>query len=69
MAEVEQVEIRNVRCVQETAKAIRVVGGDLEEDGVWVPLSVLSDDSEVYRFGTEGTLIIPEWFARKNGLA
>lgn len=35
---------------------------------VWIPQSVIHDDSDVYKMGTEGTLIIHEWFAIKKGL-
>jgi hypothetical protein len=35
---------------------------------VWVPRSLISDNSEVYDDGHEGTLVIPEWWAVQEGL-
>lgn len=39
-------------------------------DGVdrWVPKSLIHDDSEAYKPGTDGVLYLPEWFATKEGL-
>jgi len=46
---------------------------ELTEQGkeVWVPKSVVHDDSEVYDDGehSQGTLVLKQWFARKAGLA
>ena len=39
-----------------------------DEREVWVPLSVITDDSEVWRYGDEGELVVRSWFARKEGL-
>lgn len=48
-----------------SGKAILV---DIPEVGeVWVPLSLVHDDSEVYDEGHEGTLIVQEWFAEQEG--
>jgi len=33
----------------------------------WIPLSAVHDDSEVYRAGDEGDLLLKEWFAEKKG--
>ena len=40
------------------------------DDGthLWVPRSIIADESEVYEEDTEGTLIIPEWFAETKGI-
>jgi len=35
---------------------------------VWIPQSMIHDDSEVYKGDTAGTLIVPEWLAREKGL-
>jgi hypothetical protein len=53
-------------CVHETASAIRV----RLEDGraQWIPKSVVSEDSEVWKHGDEGELVIAGWFALKEGL-
>ncbi len=55
----------DAKCIRETPKAILVV---IEDDEVWVPKSVVHDDSEVYEEGHEGTLVLHEWWARKEGL-
>jgi hypothetical protein len=34
----------------------------------WIPKSQIHDDSEVYRAGHRGKLIITGWFAEKEGL-
>ena len=59
------VEFDDVECVKETEKAILV---DIEGDEYWIPKSQVDDDSEVYEEDTEGTLVISEWFANKEGL-
>lgn len=55
----------DVLCKRQTDKAILCV---IDSEDVWVPLSIVHDDSEVYAQGHEGTLVVPKWFARKNGL-
>ncbi len=59
-------EIDDVTCEKETVKAILVKHGR----GVltWVPKSVVHDDSEVYKEGTSGKLVVARWFAEKEGL-
>lgn len=34
----------------------------------WLPLSCIHDDSEVYRPGDDGLLILKRWFAEREGL-
>ena len=46
--------------------ALLVDLGDREP--VWVPCSQIDDDSEVWEPGQEGTLVIAEWWAKKEGL-
>ena len=50
-----------------TAKALLVTIGTKE---VWIPKSVIHDDSEVYRESdtTPGKLVLKGWWARKEGL-
>lgn len=51
----------------ETDKAILVrIPGDGKK---WIPKSVLHEDNELEVAGDEGTLVIQEWFAEKEGLA
>jgi hypothetical protein len=59
-------EIEGAICVGATAKAIRV---RIDERELWVPQSVVDDDSEVWKDGDTGMLIVKEWFAIKEGLA
>lgn len=49
---------------RETEKALKVFNDDNQ---VWVPKSVIHDDSEVYKLGTSGDLVVAEWWAEKNG--
>lgn len=59
-------EIDNAKCVKDTGKAILVEADDLDEP-TWIPQSCITEDSEVYTYDTEGTLIVHEWFAEKRG--
>lgn len=54
-----------VRCKRETDKALLV---RINGENVWVPKSVVGDESEVYAEGHEGTLVLRHWFADKEGL-
>lgn len=59
-------EIDDVEVVGATDKAIRVrVDGGRE---VWVPQSQVHDNSEVWKLGDKGTLVVPEWLAIDKGL-
>ena len=49
----------------ETDKAILCDFGDKE---VWIPLSQVDDDSEIWKVGEEGTLVVSEWIATQKGL-
>lgn len=55
------------RVIRDSGKAILV---ELTDSGkqVWIPKSVIHDDSEVYEDGTEGIVIVKTWFAEKNDL-
>lgn len=58
-----------VRCLRATEKAILVRFIELpDEPEIWIPQSQVDDDSEVWKPGDEGTLVINEWIARKNGI-
>lgn len=57
--------IEDVLAIRETAKALLCI---IDGDEVWIPKSVIDDDSEVYQDGDEGDLVITEWFAEKEGL-
>ena len=58
------VMIPEVKVLRETEKALLVLTDEGEE--VWVPKSVVDEDSEVYQKDDEGTLIVQEWFAKKT---
>lgn len=62
----EVLEIDECFAKAESEKAILVQLPDLDE--AWIPKGQIDDDSEVYRDGTEGTLVISEWLGRKKGL-
>ena len=56
--------LNKVRCAKATKAAILCVHKGRE---FWVPQSVVSDDSEVYKEGDEGKLVAQLWFAEKEG--
>lgn len=60
------VRIEDVLCEAETGKAICCI---IDGESVWLPKSQVDDDSEVYKKGTEGVLVISEWIAEQKGLA
>jgi hypothetical protein len=59
------VEFPDVTAIAQTDKALLC-----EIDGVqhWIPQSQISDDSEVYKKGDEGKLVITHWIAKEKGL-
>lgn len=61
----EKVQIQDVTVVRETEAALLV---NIEEEEFWIPKSQIDDDSEVYKMGTDGTLVISAWFAQKLGI-
>ena len=57
----------DAEALRETDKALLC---NIEGEEVWVPKSLIHDDSEVYSMkANAGTLIVPLWWARKQGLA
>jgi hypothetical protein len=61
----ELVEIDDCVCSIATSKAILVA---CEGEDVWIPASEIHEDSEVYKPGTEGILVIPRWVAEMKEL-
>lgn len=55
-----------VTCIRDTAKAMRVRLEDGRE--LWIPKSVVHEDSEVYGNGHQGELVVARWFAEKEGI-
>lgn len=58
--------IENARAVGSTDKGLWISADDFDENE-FIPQSQIDDDSEVYKEGHEGTLIVSDWFARKRG--
>lgn len=59
-----EVEVEEV--LKETDKALLV---KLETgDEMWIPKSQIHDNSEVWKSGHVGKLVIPEWLATEKGL-
>lgn len=58
--------LENARAVGATDKGIWVTANDLDGQE-FIPQTQIDDDSEVYKKGTEGTLIVTDWLARKRG--
>jgi hypothetical protein len=61
----EVVEFEGCECNAETTAAIRV---KVEGKRIWIPKSQVDENSEVYKKGTEGKLVITEWIATQKGL-
>lgn len=59
------VPFEDVTAEKETPDALLC---NIEDKKVWIPKSQISDDSEVYSEGHEGTLIVSEWIAEQKGL-
>ena len=54
-----------VECITENPKSI--VLKDLCDKEFCIPKSVIHDDSEVWKFGDKGRLIVKTWWAEKEG--
>lgn len=50
----------------ETDKAIHV-HPELLDESVWIPKSCIHDDSEVWKGGQDGEVIVVMWWARRQG--
>lgn len=58
--------IEKAECLKQSEKAILVSAPDFDDDE-WIPQSQITDDSEVWKEGDEGKLVVTEWFAEKKG--
>lgn len=65
MAGNEPVVVGDVEVLHETEAAILVA---LDGEEIWIPKSVIHDDSEVWEEGDTGVFVVKEWFANKEGL-
>ncbi len=61
-----KVTLADVKVLRATDKALLC-----EIDGAhhWIPQSQIDDDSEIWKAGDEGDLVISEWIAIEKGLA
>ena len=64
----ETVTFIEVSCDAETDKALHCLGEDLGEKGAWVPKSQVHDDSEIFKKGHTGTLVVTYWWAEEAKL-
>ncbi len=55
----------------DSGEALLVEADEFEDEGFgntkWIPHSQIHEDSEVYKPGTSGDLIVTEWLAEQNG--
>jgi hypothetical protein len=65
-----KVELEDCLCINASKLAIQVEIGDGPKTGevLWIPNSQVDDDSEVWKKGDKGTLIVSEWIAEQKGL-
>lgn len=63
-------EIEDATATYDTGKALKVEAPLFDSEFVWIPKSVITDDSEVWKEGQlPGSLIVKRWFAEKQGWA
>ena len=58
--------LRDMESIKETNHAVLVTDGVGFEE--WIPKSQIHDDSEIYKDGQTGDLVIQSWFAEKLGV-
>jgi len=63
----DKVRFENAKCLRLTLNGHPVCMCPEREDEVVVPENQIDDDSDVYKPGTEGTLIVSEWWATQRG--
>ena len=60
------VRVDGAKATRATEKALLVRIRNREH---WVPQSAIHADSEVWRYGDEGVLIVAHWWASRNGFS
>lgn len=71
--DIEDVEVlaesSNGKSILASAECEEFEGDDSHKDAnkCWVPKKQITEDSEVYKMGTSGTLIVTEWLAKERG--
>ena len=58
--------IEDAKIVKGTGKAIFVEAPELGE-GTWIPSSQVDEDSEIWKEGEFGDLLVTDWFAEQQG--
>ena len=58
-------DIPNTTIIKATVKAILIKSPELKKEE-WVPLSAIHDNSEIWKKGETGTLLVKSWFAEKK---
>jgi hypothetical protein len=61
----EPVEVEVTEVIAETDKAILCV---IDGEQVWIPTSQIDANSEVWKYGDDGALVIPRWLAEEKEL-
>jgi hypothetical protein len=61
------VNFHDVEVRKQTDKALLCYFHEFEEE-YWIPQSQIHDDSEVWKAGQRGTIVISEWIATQKGL-
>ena len=59
------VSLGNAAAFHQTDKAICVLSDEYGEQ--WIPKSQIHDDSEIWKEGQEGELVVTEWYAKQKG--
>jgi len=59
------VSIKDVEIVRETSRALLC---RIEDREIWIPRSMVGEDSEINATGERGVLSIAEWLAEKENL-
>lgn len=54
------------RVIRDSGQALLVATDDLDEPEVWIPQSQICDESEVWKEGQCGTMVVKRWFAKKR---
>jgi hypothetical protein len=62
-------KFKNCKCIGETelARLIRSPEYPFNYTSFWIPYSAIHDDSEVYKNGHSGELVLHDWFCEKKG--
>ena len=57
--------IEGAECIAETDNAIRVSAPEIGT--AWIPKNQVHYDSEVFKLGGKGELVVSQWFAEQRG--